>query len=131
MRSLFAALALLLSAPLLAADAPQASGKFKGSRYSFDVTGAYAFWSHSAEDGPLIEVAVSNDAFRTEAFDAFYDPKPVIDTNFVDEKTGVVYFQFEPNGKYHGLHYYLGSGDGCGFCSDPKVKSTVRIAGNR
>ena len=131
MRSLLAVLILLLSTPLLAADAPQASGKFKGSRYSFGVGGAYAYWSHSADEGPLIEVAVSNDAFRTEAFDAFYDPRPVIDTDFADEKTAVVYFQFEPDGKYHGLSYSLGSGDGCGFCFDPSVKSTVRIAGNR
>ncbi len=131
MKGLVTAAIILLSASLLAADAPQASGKFKGSKYSFDVGGAYAFWSQSADEGPLIEVAVSNDAFKAEAFDAFFDPKPVIDTSFADEQTAVVYFQFEPNGKYHGLHYYLGSGDGCGFCYDPKVKSTVRIAGNR
>ena len=125
------AIAALLPFSLAAADTPQASGKFKGSKYSFDVGGALAYWSRSADAGPLIEVAVSNDAFKTEAFDAFYDPKPVIDANFADEQTAVVYFQFEPNGKYHGMSYYLGSGDGCGFCHDPGVKSTVRIAGQR
>jgi hypothetical protein len=125
------ALAALLPLSLVAGDTPQASGKFKGSKYSFDIGGALAYWSRSADEGPLIEVAVSNDAFKTEAFNAFYDPKPVIDTNFADEQTAVVYFQFEPNGKYHGMSYYLGSGDGCGFCYDPSTKSTVRIANQR
>jgi len=125
-----AALGVLLSAlPLGAAESPQASGKFKGSRVSFNVAGAYAFWSRSSDEGPVIEVAVSNDAFRTEAFDAFYDPRPVIDTMFVDDQTAVVYFQFEPNGKYHGMSYYLASGDGCGFCYDSSVKSTVTVSG--
>src|SRR2546423_767645 len=98
MRSLFAAL-ILLSTPLLAADAPQASGKFKGSKYSFEVGGAYAFWSHSADDGPLIEVAVSNDSFKTDAFDAFFDPKPVIDTNFADDQTRARWAKREKEGK--------------------------------
>ena len=124
----FLALAAILPLPLVAADAPQASGKFESSKTKFDVGGAYAFWSRSADDEPLIKVAVSNSGFNVKAFDAFYDPEPVINTMFVDDETAVVYFEFQPNGKYHGLSYYLGPGDGCGFCSDPSVKSSVRIA---
>jgi hypothetical protein len=115
----------------LAADDAQVSGKFEGTKKKFDVGGGYAYWIHDSSDGPLIEVAVSNNSFKASYFDAWYDPRPAIDTLFVDDQTAVVYFQFEPNGKYHGMSYYLGSGDGCGFCYDPKVKSTVRIAGNR
>jgi len=130
---LFAAAAVLQSIPLVAAGAPQASGTFKGSRMSFEVAGAYAYWSRTPADdqGPLISVAVSNAAFNAEAFDAFYDPEPVIDTLFADDQTAVVTFQFEPNGTYHGMSYILGPGDGCGFCYDPDVKSTVHISGGR
>ncbi|MDQ6799698.1 MAG: hypothetical protein M3041_02555 [Acidobacteriota bacterium] len=115
----------------LAAEDAQVSGKFQGSKSNFDVGGGYAYWINDPDDGPLIEVAVSNSSFKRSYFDAFYNPRPAIDTQFVDDQTAVVYFQFEPNGKYHGLSYYLGSGDGCGFCYDPKAKSTVRIAGQR
>ena len=105
-----------------AADEVQASGKFEGTKKRFDVSGAYAYWVHDPNDGPLIEVAVSNSSFKQSYFDSFYDPRPAIETLFVDDETAVVYFQFEPNGKYHGMSYYLTSGDGCGFCFDPKVK---------
>jgi hypothetical protein len=115
----------------LAAEEAQVSGKFEGTKKKFDVGGGYAYWIHDSSDGPLIEVAVSNSTFKTSYFDAFYDPRPAIDTLFVDDQTAVVYFQFEPNGKYHGMSYYLASGDGCGFCYDGTVKSTVKIAGQR
>ncbi|HMC22688.1 MAG TPA: hypothetical protein VKL19_12630 [Thermoanaerobaculia bacterium] len=115
---------------LAAEEAKQASGTFEGTKVKFNVKGAYAYWTRSGDE-PLIEVAVSNSGFKPAFFDSFYDPRPVIDTLFVDEETGVVYFQFEPNGKYHGMSYYLTSGDGCGFCYDPKVKSTVKITAQR
>jgi hypothetical protein len=125
--------ASLVACPAFGAEpAPSsASGKFAGHHKSFGVTGAYAFWSRSSDSGPMIEVAVSNDGFKISAFDAFYDPRPVIDDRFVDDQTAVVYFEFEPGGKYHGLSYYFGSGDGCGYCYDSKVQSTVRLASGR
>lgn len=115
--------------PLRAAEPEQASGKFQSKGISFDVKGAYAYWSRTSDEGPRIEVAVSNAGFVPAAFDSFYDPRPVIDHDFIDEETGVVYFQFEPNGKYRGMSYMLESGNGCGFCSDSEVRSTVRIDG--
>ncbi|HKB79607.1 MAG TPA: hypothetical protein VKH35_07815 [Thermoanaerobaculia bacterium] len=127
----FLVLALVVPSFAVAGDAPQASGKFKGAQVSFDVTGAYAYWSRSSDAGPVIVVAVSNDPFNTAAFDGFYDPEPVINMMFVDERTAVVYFQFEPNGSYHGLSYQIAEGDNCGFCRDAGVKSSVRITGNR
>jgi hypothetical protein len=110
-----------------------ASGRFATEKRSFDIHGAYAFWVRSGERDhePLLRVAVSNDRFKAEAFDAFYDPEKVIETEFIDESTYVVYFEFEPGGQYHGLSYYFGSGDGCGYCYDSSVHSTVRIAGER
>src|SRR6266581_3315354 len=132
-RLICSAIAIAAFVPLLAlaADDAQVSGKFEGTKKKFDVGGGYAYWINDPNDGPLIEVAVSNSSFKSSYFDAFYDPRPAIDTLFVDDQTAVVYFQFEPNGKYHGMSYYLGSGDGCGFCYDPSVKSTVRIANQR
>ena len=129
---LISAIVIAAFLPLLsfAADEATVTGKFEGTKKRFDAGGGYAYWINDPNDGPLIEVAVSNSSFKSSYFDAFYDPRPAIDTLFVDDQTAVVYFQFEPNGKYHGLSYYLTSGDGCGFCYDPKVKSTVRIAGN-
>ncbi|HUJ15605.1 MAG TPA: hypothetical protein VL284_17595 [Thermoanaerobaculia bacterium] len=124
------ALAALVPLCLMAADKPQASGTFSGTKYKFEVIGAYAYWSRSSEE-PLIEVAVSNDGFVPAAFDAFYDPKPVIENEFVDQRTAVIYFQFEPSGRYHGMTYYIGSGDGCGYCSDGSAKSTVSVSGGR
>ena len=131
LRHVAIAILALIPCSLAAAETPQASGTFEGSKFKFDVKGAYAYWSRSSTEGPLIEVAVSNDGFIASAFDTFYDPKPVIENDFVDDKTAVIYFQFEPNGKYHGMSYYLGSGDGCGFCYDPGVKSNVSVAANR
>ena len=52
-------------------------------------------------------------------------------TRFADEDAKVVNFEFDPNGKYTGLSYYFESGDGCGFCYDSKVKSTVKVSGGR
>src|SRR5436190_2173635 len=127
MRKLVMVAALCLPFLALGADEKeQVSGRFEGSKVKFNVHGAYAYWLRSGDE-PLIEVAVSNAGFKPAFFDSFYDPKPAIDTLFVDNETAVVYFQFQPNGKYHGLSYYLTSGDGCGFCYDPKVKSTVKI----
>ena len=119
------------SFPAGAAETPQASGNFKSKDVSFGVVGGLAFWSRSSDEGPRIELAVSNYEFVPAAFDAYYDPRPVIDQFFVDEKTAVVYFEFEPNGKYRGLSYMLGSGNGCAFCYDSGVKSTVQIKNQR
>ncbi len=121
--------ALILSGSHQLLAETQASGTFKGNRISFEVTGAYAFWSRSPGE-PLIEVAIANDEFG-DAYDAFYDPAPVIQSTFVDERTVVAYFEFEPNGKYHGVSYQLAAGDSCGFCYDPGVKSTVRFRNGR
>ena len=124
-------IALFVPFLALAADDANVTGKFEGTKKRFDVGGGYAYWINDPDAGPLIEVAISNSSFKQSYFDAFYDPRPAIDTLFVDDQTAVVYFQFEPNGKYHGMTYYLTSGDGCGFCYDSAVKSTVKIAGQR
>ena len=76
-------------------------------------------------------MAVSNAGFKASSLDAFYDKAGAIHDRFADEDAKVVNFEFDPNGKYTGLSYYFESGDGCGFCYDSKVKSTVKVSGGR
>jgi hypothetical protein len=135
-------LVLLASSALAAPDPPivpivpeaaSASGTFEDARFKLEIAGAYAFWDKTIGTGDAlgIRVAVSNSAFLPEALDEHYDRGHAISTLFVDEDTKVVYFEFDESGKYHGLSYYFESGDGCGYCYDSQVKSTVRAAGGR
>jgi hypothetical protein len=128
-----AAAALSLALPLAAADPPQqASGKFHGKDWYFEAMGAYAFPSEvGMDDEQGVRIAVSNGSFPAAAIDRFHDRQHVIDTDFKDEETLVVYFDFAKNGAYRGMSYYFGSGDGCGFCYDGAVASTVKLAGGR
>lgn len=122
------------SEPGWASDgAPQASGKFTGSKWSIEPVGAYAFPADEVgmDDGPGIKVAVSNSGFVPEAFDVLYDREHAISDQFADDQTLVVYFHFDRTGKYRGLSYMFGSGDGCGFCFDGRVSSTVKVADGR
>jgi hypothetical protein len=136
LRSALVVSALLASAVLVASDAPapaKASGTFEDEKWKVKIGGAYAFWDKSAgtDDAPVIQVAVSNSGFNEAAFEGVFDRQHAINTLFADEKTKVVYFEFDENGKYRGLSYYFESGDGCGYCFDSKVKSTVRATGGR
>jgi hypothetical protein len=127
-------LALLSALPTLAAaaEARQATGKFEGKNWTFEAFGAYAFPAEvGMDDEPGYRVAVSNTGFQTEKLDRYYDREHVIDTFFADEESLVVYFHFAKNGAYRGMTYYFGSGDGCGFCYDGSVQSTVKIANGR
>ncbi len=134
----FLAIALLSTVTTLApspvAPAPgSASGTFEDPKRRLDVRGAYAFRDKTLGlgDEPMIQVAISNSAFVPAALDEHYDRGHAINTLFVDDETKVVYFEFDESGKYHGLSYYFESGDGCGYCFDSSVKSTVKAAGGR
>jgi hypothetical protein len=125
--------AALLAAPGASTPAPAtASGTFEDEKWKLQIAGAYAFREKAwMDDGQAIHVAVSNTEFVPEAIDEHYDRGHVINTLFADDETKVVYFEFDDAGKYHGLSYYFESGDGCGYCYDSKVKSTVRAADGR
>jgi hypothetical protein len=132
--AVIAPLALLVAlAPASAAEGPrQASGKFEGRNWTFEPMGAYAFPSEvGMDDEPGIRVAVSNAAFLPEGIDIYHDRQHAIDTYFRDDETLVVYFDFSKSGAYKGMSYYFGSGDGCGFCYDGGVESTVKVANGR
>jgi hypothetical protein len=63
---------------------------------------------------------------RPAALDDYYDRQHAIDTLFADDESRVVYFELDDAGRYHGLSYYFGPGDGCGYCFDSTVKSSSR-----
>ncbi len=131
---LWTTLALLPALATLAAaeEARQATGKFEGKRWTFEAFGAYAFPAEvGMDDEPGIRVAVSNTGFQTEKLDRYFDREHIIDTFFASAESLVVYFHFAKNGAYRGMTYYFGSGDGCGFCYDGSVQSTVKIEQGR
>ena len=133
---LSAALILIAASLVAAPDAPApgtASGKFEDKMLKLDLVGAYAFWdkSRGPDSDRTIQVAVSNTAFVAAALDEHYDRGHAINTLFADDESKVVYFEFDESGRYRGLSYYFGPGDGCGYCYDSSVKSTVRVSGGR
>jgi hypothetical protein len=132
-RSATAALALILAAPLAAQDEkPQASGKFEGRNWTFEALGAYAFPGEvGMDDEPGVKVAVSNGSFSTVSLDRLWDREYAIDTFLRSDEMLIVYFHFAKNGAYKGMTYYFASGDGCGFCYNGAVESTVKIEKGR
>jgi hypothetical protein len=125
-------LALFLAAAVAAEEPRQASGRFSGRSASFEAAGAYAFPSSvGMADEKGVRIAVSNAGFIAEGIDRYYDRRHFIDTYFRDPETQVVYFDFSPSGAYKGMSYQLGPGDGCGFCYDGSVVSTVQLSGGR
>ena len=127
----------LLAATLLAspgATAPgTASGTFEDRKVKLPLAGAYAFRDKSAgaDDARVIQVAVSNTKFAAAALDDYYDVRHAIDALFADDESRVVFLELDESGRYHGLSYYFGPGDGCGYCFDSAVKSTVRPVDGR
>lgn len=133
LRFVAAALALTLVVPVTAQnEKPQASGKFEGKEWTFEANGAYAFAAEvGMDDEPGVRVAISNSAFSVESMDRYWDREHVIDEFHRDEETLVVWFHFAKDGKYRGMSYQFGQGDGCGFCYDGTVQSTVKIEKGR
>jgi hypothetical protein len=126
----------LLAAATFAAEAARpatASGTFEDRRWKLEIAGAYAYWDKPSGEGDdrVIRVAVSNAEFQAAALDDHYDRGHAIASLVADDEVKVVYFEFEPSGRYLGLSYYFESGVGCGFCYDSTVKSTVKAAAGR
>src|ERR1700690_4247680 len=99
----------------IAEDDRKASGRFETKNGSLEVFDAYAF--HSLDGKGKITVVISNQEFAKDIIDQYWDRKHTIERYYRDEKTAVIYFEFSPEGKYRGLSYYYGPGDGCGYCA--------------
>ena len=115
-----------------AAEPPDiAHGTFKSQAITVEVRSAIAFKgkSYLGSDEVLI-VAVTNAKVHGDALADYYDRKRAVEKRIKDDDTGVVYFEFRPDGSYRGLSYYFASGNGCGFCTS-EVASTVRLSGGK
>lgn len=114
------------------ASAPTAKGTFKSKDVAFAVASAVA-WNGSSlleKKDPALIVAISNARVAAGAIADFLDRKRAFEKLIKDDETAVVYLEFTPQGRYRGLSYYFGSGNGCGFCSG-EVTSTVKLANGR
>jgi hypothetical protein len=124
-------LVVLLAAGAGAEDSGAAFGVFETAATRLPIADAYAFPGTSTLGEPgVVLVAVSNAGFVQAELDRYWDRRHVIDTYFRDDETGVVWLEFDPDGRYRGLSFYFGSGDGCGYCSGG-VDSTVKRTGDR
>ena len=131
---LLSCLCLLLPVTHSAAEeGGRASGSFETTGSAMEVKDAYAFYGTPSlgGKGKVIVVAVSNQGFVKEALDLYWDRRNALERYFKDERTGLVYFEFGPDGGYLGLSYYFGPNDGCAYCADPSVQSTVSLQGGR
>jgi hypothetical protein len=129
---LLAVLAVPAISVAQAAEKAPASGTFTSKNISFTVRGGYAYPSLSSlGKEPIVNVAVSNDEITSSVIDPFIDRKKAIDKYVADDRTAVINFEFTPAGKFDGVSYYLGSGNGCGYCSGPEMKSTVKLTAGR
>jgi len=128
---------LLLSASIGAGiadatDAPAtAKGAFKSSGITLEARSAIAFKGKSSlgADDALI-VAVTNASVHADAMAEYYDRRRAVEKRIKDDETGVVYFEFRPDGGYRGLSYHFAPGNGCGYCTS-EVASTVRLSSGR
>ncbi len=126
---------LAVSGPALAAETastPTAKGSFKSKEVAFNVASAVA-WNGSSlleKKDPALIVAISNARVTAGGIADFLDRKRAFEKLIKDDETAVVYLEFTPQGRYRGLSYYFGSGNGCGFCSG-EVTSTVKLANGK
>ena len=109
-----------------------ASGRFQSQGSSFEVKDAYSYWGDSSSPlgGTVIRVAISGAEISPEIVDEYHDRDRALKALAGDE-VALVFFEFDANGKYHGLSYYVGPGNGCGYCLEPEVRSTVRAEAGR
>lgn len=116
-----------------AAAAEKASGTFKSHGLGMTIRSALAFPGTSVLDkAPVIVVAVTSGEMDTDALAAYYDRRRAIERRVQDNDTGVVYFEFKPDGSYRGYSFYFASGNGCGYCGGSMgITTTVKAANGR
>jgi hypothetical protein len=129
---------LLLAAALSAwvgstAAADTASGSFKNQNVGMPIKSALAFPGKSLLDkGDVIVVAVTSAEMDADALAAYYDRRRAVDQRIKDSNTGVVFFEFRPNGNYKGYSFYFAPGNGCGYCGgNMGITTTVKLAKGR
>jgi hypothetical protein len=129
---LVAVAAFVMASQVWAQTPPAVSGTFSSKGVSFKIAGGIAFNGQSSldPDTPMIVVALSNVSLNVEGLSDFVDRKRAIEKLVKDDETGIVYLEFTPQGRWHGLSYYFGSGNGCGFCTS-EVTSSVKLTAGK
>jgi hypothetical protein len=129
---------LLLTAALAvwvgsAAAVDTASGSFKNQNLGMQIRSALAFPGKSLFDkSDVIVVAVTSAEMDSDALAAYYDRRRAVDQRIKDNDTGVVFFEFRPDGNYKGYSFYFGPGNGCGYCGgNMGIVTTVKVAKGR
>ena len=131
MRRLGASAAIFVSLVATAA-AQMASGHFASRMLELPIAGAYSYWDQaSGGNDRVVKVAVANAEFRADLLDDWHDRGAAVHEFFASDRVKVVYFDFDADGKYRGYSYYFAPGDGCGWCYDSTVHSTVRGTNGR
>jgi hypothetical protein len=132
MRIAALAAATTFAAPAVGFDGiDTATGSFRSLTVTLNARSAVAFRGRSFTDaGDALIVAISNAALNAAAIGDYVDRRRVLETRVRGGDTGVVYFEFAPDGHYRGMSYQFGPGNGCSFCRG-EVASTVTLANGR
>ncbi len=127
-----AVLAFVLSVDQAVAQPASLKGRFASKDVSFEISGAVAFTGRSAFDRDLtvIILAITNTGLNTAEVANFVDRKRALERLVKDDETPIVYLEFTPEARWRGLSYYLGPGNGCGYCTS-EVASTVKLVNGR
>lgn len=121
-----------LGVQALAQSGTPLKGSFSSKGSKFQVGGGVAFTGKSSLDGetPVILVVITNTGLNVDAVADFVDRKRAIEHLVKDDETPIVYLEFAQDGKWRGVSYFFGSGNGCMYCTS-EVKSTVKLANGR
>ena len=96
-----------------------------------DTTDARSMCALQGERHTCIDKRRPGESFAyNRAWRAWLVRRRAVDKRIKDDDTGVVYFEFRPDGSYRGLSYYFAPGNGCGFCTS-EVVSTVKLSGGK
>jgi len=128
-----AAVAAGLAGEAFAADDSSASGAFRSHTINMPVRTAMAFRGASLLDkSDVIVLVITNAKMHQDAMAGYYDRRRAVDRRIKDSETGVVYFEFSPDGKYRGYSFNFASGNGCGYCGgNMGIDSTTRLVNGR
>jgi hypothetical protein len=106
-----------------------ASGSFKNQNLGMQIKSGLAFPGTSLIDkSEVIVVAVTSAEMDSDALAAYYDRRRAVDQRIKDNDTGVVFFEFRPDGNYKGYSFYFAPGNGCGYCGgNMGIVTTVKL----
>jgi hypothetical protein len=124
---------LFAAVPAIGADTPAetATGTFRSQSVTLSVKSAIAFHAPSFIDKTdAVIVAVSNARLNPDTIADYVDRRRVLEKRVKDGETGLVYFEFKPDGAYRGMSYYFGPGNGCGYCTG-EVTANTKLSGGK